>query len=97
MTIDVDELAQHLAAQWIDRCLRRGRRPHIPSAAELTTVAVLTAAIRAGPPGSSTTTVTRHDSQNQVAQLLLTIERLDGQMNIYESSKLLASTDSILR
>lgn len=91
--VDIDELAQRLAARWIDKCVRRGRHPRAPSAAELATVAVLVAAIRAG---SGSTTVTRYDTHSRAAaQLIATIESLDRQMDRYENSRLLASIKSL--
>ncbi|GJJ12401.1 hypothetical protein Clacol_006643 [Clathrus columnatus] len=95
MNIDVEELAQNITAQWIERCLRRGRRPREPSPVELATVAVLVTAIRAGPSGSSTT-ATRHDAQLLTGhQLRLIIERIDKQIDWYEDPKSLATLEHI--
>ena len=87
--MDVNELSQRLTMRWIEMCARRGRQPHAPSAAELTTIHVLLRAIISGPPAGLDTSQDNLHGSRQSNQLINTMQNLDKQMDVYEKPDLL--------
>lgn len=94
--MDVNELSQHLTLRWTEMCGRRGCHPRAPSAAELTMIHVLLAAIISGPPQAKPDAArfNMHESR-QSNRLLSTIQSLDKQMDTYENPDLLVREPSL--